>query len=254
MTRLLVGLSTCCLVWLTSEAGAQDAPYEEALRSWSQVLNEFVDDQGRVDFRALADSRTELDAFVDFVGHIGPSSDPSQFETRASVLAYHINAYNALAMHGVIETGIPSGFTNFIRRAVFFKFRDIVVAGESTSLYDYENDVIRPLGEPRVHFALNCMVRACPRLRREPFRAAVLDTQLDAAAREFFSKERNLRIDTDRREVWLSEILDFYTGDFVPDGGRRDLIGYVNQFLHVPVDEPYEVRFIPYDWRINQQP
>lgn len=242
------------LAWPTSEVGAQNARYEEALSLWSQVLNEFVDDQGRVDFYALADSRSELDEFVEFIGRVGPASDPVQFESPAQVLAYHINAYNALAMHGVVDRGIPSGFTNFIKRAVFFKFHKIGVAGESTSLYDYENDVIRSLGEPRVHFALNCMVRACPRLRREPFRAQVLDTQLDAAAREFFTKDRNIRVDTDRREVWLSEILDFYTEDFVQDGARRDLIGYINQFLRSPIDERYDVKFIPYDWTINQQP
>ena len=37
------------------------------------------------------------------------------------------------------------------------------------SLYTLENDVIRPLGDERVHFALNCMVVSCPRLPRVAF-------------------------------------------------------------------------------------
>jgi Protein of unknown function, DUF547 len=254
MNRLcrIVGLSIS--FWAPVEADAQSETYEDALNAWSKVLDEFVDDEGRVDFLGLADSQADLDEFVEYVGRVGPASHPESFGTRAEVLAYHINAYNALAMHGVLAKGIPNGFDNFIKRAAFFKFHAVVVAGQKTSLYDYENDVIRPLREERVHFALNCMVRACPRLRREPFRSATLEAQLDAAAREFFSKDRNFRIDADAREVWLSEILEFYTEDFVPDGKRQSLIGYVNRFVSVPVEESYAVRFTPYDWTINRQP
>ena len=48
------------------------------------------------------------------------------------------------------------------------------VGGKTISLYKLENDVIRPLGEERVHFALNCMVVSCPRLPRAAFSAAAL--------------------------------------------------------------------------------
>jgi hypothetical protein len=47
----------------------------------------------------------------------------------------------------------------------FFLLRKYRVGGEDMSLYALENDIIRPLGEPRVHFALNCMAVSCPRLR-----------------------------------------------------------------------------------------
>ena len=58
------------------------------------------------------------------------------------------------------------------------------------SLYTYENDVIRPLGDPRVHVSLNCMVRGCPRLPRSPFSGKVLQKQLEALAIEFFNEKR----------------------------------------------------------------
>jgi hypothetical protein len=233
---------------------AQEATYDEALADWASVLERFVDTEGRTNFAALANDRAELDRFVDYLARISPQSEPAQFPTREAVLAYHINAYNALAMHSIIETGIPDGFTSFFRRAAFFRFHKVTIDGKSTNLYDYENKVIRPLGEPRVHFALNCMVRGCPRLPQEPFRAARLDEDLSARAREFFAKPKHIRVDAQNHEVWLSEILDFYTEDFVSDGRADSLIPYVNRFRDTPIDLSYRVRFIPYDWTLNRQP
>jgi hypothetical protein len=181
-------------------------------------------------------------------------SDPKTYDTDAKAMAYYINAYNALAMHGVLERDIPKDFDSFFKRLGFFKLRRVTVDGEKTNLYDYENKIIRPLGEERIHFALDCMVRDCPRLPRIPFPADRLDSQLDRAAREFFSKERHVRIYREKKELWLSEILDFYTEDFVPGGERKDLPGYVSRYLQTPISEEYRVRFIPYDWSINRQP
>jgi hypothetical protein len=44
-----------------------------------------------------------------------------------------------------------------------FYLRTFTVGRKSISLYKFENDLIRPLGEERVHFALNCMVSSAAR-------------------------------------------------------------------------------------------
>jgi hypothetical protein len=217
-------------------------------------LTRFIDEQGRTDFQALAADRSDLDAFVAYVARVSPDNSPELFPRRVDVLAYHLNAYNTLAMKGVIDAGVTDGFTSFVKRQVFFRLRKVVVGGRSMSLSTYENDVIRPLGEPRVHFALNCMARSCPRLPQEAFNADELEAQLDAAAREFLNDSRNVRIDAQAREVWLSSILDFYTEDFAPDGKRQSLIAYVNRYRDEPVDPGFKVRFIPYDWTLNRLP
>ena len=141
----------------------------------------------------------------------------------------------------------------FFKRASFFKFRRVVIAGAKTNLYDYENKVIRPLDEPRVHFALNCMVRDCPQLPREPFSADTLDQQLDSASWEFFNKDKHLRIDQQGKRIWVSAILDFYTEDFVSSGKPGDLPRYINRYRKTPLPDGYSVRFMDYDWTINQQ-
>ena len=251
-TRLLIAMTVLAPVppVLADAANA----YQTTLSGWQETLSRFVDSEGRTDFLALADDADGLLRFVEAIAGFGPASHPEAFPAREDVLAYHINAYNALAMHGVIERDVPENFSSFFKRASFFKFRTVTVAGKKTNLYDYENKVIRPLGEPRVHFALNCMVRDCPRLPREVFTAASLHAQLESAAVEFFGKERHLRIDTKKRTVYVSAILDFYTEDFVASGKRDDLGAYINRYRAEPLPPGYRIRFSKYDWTVNQQP
>lgn len=253
MLRQIACLFLLSVLALPATAVTSD-PYQEALAGWARTLERFVDDEGRIDFKTLASQADELRNFVAFIESTSPDSHPEQFATEAEILAYHINAYNALAMYGVIDRGIPDGFNSFFKRASFFKFRKIVIGNKKTSLYDYENKVIRPLGDPRVHFALNCMVRDCPRLPRQAFAAETLDQQLEAATWEFFAKEKHVRLDDKQRILYVSSILDFYTEDFVPSGKAADLPAYVNTYLEQPVPEGYKVKFIKYDWTINQQP
>lgn len=240
----------------TEKAGANKLvlAYRKALKDWSYVLEHYVDEQGRTDFKALSKDIAPLENVVSFVGFASPSMTPKLFDTPQKVMAYHINAYNALAMYGVIEEGIPNGFTNFFSRAGFFKFRDVVIGGKVTNLYDYENEVIRPLNEPRAHFALNCMVKDCPRLPQQPFYPDTLDETLEQATYEFFSKKRHFYLDNEKKRAYVSEILDFYTEDFVPSGKAKDLPQYINQYLKTPIPKGYKLRFIDYDWRINAQP
>jgi len=250
----LLSLITIILCNATSLANAADNPYLATLPQWEQTLETFVDDAGRIDFRKIAEQPSDLKAFVDAIAAVSPNSNPELFPSRESVLAYHMNAYNALAMWGVIERDIPENFSSFFKRASFFKLRSVVIGGKKTNLYDYENKVIRPLDEPRAHFALNCMVKDCPRLLKKAYTAETLDKDLQAVSIEFFSKERHIRFDDEAKNIHLSSILKFYTKDFTPSGDKQDLIAYVNQFTNQKVPEDYRVKFIKYDWTVNQQP
>ena len=223
----------------------------DAAWSWNDVLARRVDEGGRVDFRRIAADRGPLEIVVARIGASAPNNDPAAFPTRADALAFHINAYNALAMYNVIRSGIPERL-GLLDRVEFFKLTSLIVGGREISLYDYENDVIRPLGEERVHFALNCMSVSCPRLPRRPFTAANLDGELDEATRFFLSEPRNVQVDRERRVVRLSAIFDFYAADFLQRA--PSLIAWVNRYRAEPIPANYRVEFLPYDWTINAQP
>ena len=228
--------------------------YKQATQDWEYVLANYVDEEGRTNFKALSEDITPLENVVTFIGFASPTATPELFTSQEEVMSYHINSYNALAMFGVIEKGIPGGFTSFFSRAAFFKFRDVVIGGKVTNLYDYENDVIRRLNEPRAHFALNCMVKDCPRLPRTPFYPESLNETLEQLTHEFFNKQKHFYLDHKRKRAYVSEILDFYTEDFVASGRAKNLPQYINQYIEQPIPSNYKLRFIDYDWRINAQP
>lgn len=229
-------------------------PYLNALPNWQNVLTNYVDGQGRTDFKALAKNPADLNAFVSAIEKVSPQTHAELFTNRAQVLAYHVNAYNALAMHGIIDRGIPKNISSLRKRASFFRFRKITIGGKKTNLYHYENKIIRPLDEPRTHFALNCMVRDCPRLPQQAFTEGNLEQMLQSVSVEFFNKDKHLTIDNNKKTVRVSKIMDFYTKDFVASGKSDDLIGYINLFRNNKIPADYRVKYMKYDWTVNQQP
>ena len=92
-----------------------------ALARWADVLNRFVDDQGRIDFAGLDGDTQDLDAYTDHLAVVGPDTQPTLFPALADRIAYAINAYNALAMQGVLRAGRPQDLDSFWRRLRFFK-------------------------------------------------------------------------------------------------------------------------------------
>ena len=240
---LLAGCSTL----VPTPAVPASSP-QAAQEAWGRVLGGFVNVRGEVDFDALARNRADLDRYVRHVADTPLTSLPQGQER----LAHMINAYNALSMFNVLQSGIPATHAGW-NKVDFFVLRKLTVGGQVMSLRSFENDVIRPetrsLNDPRVHFALNCSAVSCPVLPRTPFTAAALDAELERETRAFFAHPDNFRIDAASRTVWLSELLDFYPEDFVPQPAAS-LLAYANRYAPQPAPLDYAVRFIPYDWTI----
>jgi Protein of unknown function, DUF547 len=253
--RLLIALGIAALAGCATVVAPPAAPPTDAAQAeaaWARVLERFVDTRGAVDFKALAADRADLDRML---RHVADTPLNSFADSRAW-LAHMINAYNALSMANVISSGLPETHAGLVAKLRFFVLRKQVIGGEALSLYAFENDVIRPftraIGEPRVHFALNCSALACPALPRQPFRAATLEADLARETLAFFARPENLRVDGAAREVWLSELLNFYPDDFVPAHGAS-LIDYVNRTLGLSLPLDYTLRFTPYDWTVAHQ-
>jgi hypothetical protein len=248
---LMTGCATVVQPPSLSQSGSEIPSDELALQLWAKVLQSSVDGLGRVDFYYLKRNPASLNEYVAYLSRVSPKSNPEKFPAAEDRLAYYINSYNALAMYGVIADNFPEDFQSLWDRAGFFKFTRFNIGGEEISLYDYENDVIRPLGDPRIHFALNCMVKACPRLPQTPFKAENLDATLDRLAREFVNHGGHVQVLPSAGLVRVSEIFRFYKKDFVNPETASSLIAYINKYRDVPIDENLNVEFIAYDWTVN---
>ena len=115
----------------------------------------------------------------------------SMAQNRNELLAFFINIYNALVIHGTIERGVPA---NLWARYSFFSTTAYNIGGYKFTLNDIENGILRgnrasmatlymrPFAatlekdprlkfavkdpvEARIHFALNCGAKSCPPIK-----------------------------------------------------------------------------------------
>lgn len=221
-----------------------EAPTHSAAGNpWARVLAENVEPDGTIHFDALKKDPSTLRAAAREVA----LSRPEDFATSEEELAFAINAYNILAMRLAVDTDLKPK-----QKLRFFVLRKQHYLGEAVSLWTLENRIIRPMGEPRIHFALNCMVRDCPRLLREPYRRETLEEQLHAVTVEFLNDPRHVRYNAESNTLYLSRIFKWYRKDFETDDSG--LVEYVNRYLEPNIPETADVEWLPYDWELNQAP
>jgi len=216
---------------------------EEALQ---KLFYQVVDKKGKIDFKHISKKPDSLETYLGIASEVTPRSNPNSFKNKNEVLAYYMNTYNALAMYHAATSGIkPKSLVKFF---VLSKFQ---LGGENISLRNLENEWIRPLGEPRIHFALNCMVKSCPRLPQEVFKPLSLDKQLDRVTKEFINSDKHVRVNDRERKVELSQIFKWYEKDFLEK--KESLIAYINDYRVKAIPMDYDVSFLNYDWDLNQK-
>jgi hypothetical protein len=71
--------------------------------SWTALLGEVVQPDGKVDYEALAERRPQLAAFIRTLAAVSPDATPGQFPTLEDALAYWLNAYNAFVLAAIVE-------------------------------------------------------------------------------------------------------------------------------------------------------
>uniref|UniRef100_A0A8B9JF37 Uncharacterized LOC103034156 n=1 Tax=Astyanax mexicanus TaxID=7994 RepID=A0A8B9JF37_ASTMX len=153
--------------------------------------------------------------------------------SREEKLAFFINVYNALVIHGNLRLGFPK---NVWQRYRFFNYVSYLIGGEVFTLQDIENGVLRgnrkgvaqllkpfsksdprlqvalPDAEPLIHFALNCGAKGCPPIKT--YTPQGIDSQLRIAAEAFLKNDDGCMVDSVKGEVKLSQIFKWYKADF----------------------------------------
>ena len=189
--------------------------------------------------------------FGDIILHIG-AADVADFAAPDEQLAFLINAYNALAIKGILDGHSVASRRD---RQRFFRRQQFQVAGEDLSLEELERDRIIPLGDPRIHFALACASLSCPRLWNRAYQPGALNEQLDNAARRFTNDPVRNHFDPERRIALLSAVFRAHAKDFETAGGS--LQGYLAQFVENPAvaeilrNEGFDLRYRGSDWILN---
>ena len=215
-------------------------------QAFDQVLKAAVDD-GHVNYTLIKkDPR-----FKSYLQAL-KQARPENFNGEAEQLAFWINAYNALAIKGIIDGLSPS---SFIGRISYFKTTEFEVAGREINLYDLERDIIIPFSEPRIHFAIVCASFSCPKLRPEAYTASKLEQQLQENTLDFLNDPTKNNFDLKKKRANLSKIFDWFKKDFKKHSGtvQKYVANYVNdpELREALMTEKFRIKHLKYQWTLN---
>jgi hypothetical protein len=119
------------------------------------------------------------------------------------------------------------------------------------TLDELEHKLLRPLGEPRIHFAINCASRSCPALADKPYLASTLEQQLEDTATLFANNSYHLRLVDG--EVITNPILSWFADDFTKGGGVTKFLAH--RVKPSPLAEKLSaganLTYFTYDWALN---
>ena len=174
--------------------------------------------------------------------------DAARLRGRNDKLAFWINAYNILAIRMVLDHAPLSSIRDAgsLFSPVWSKPAG-VVAGKMRTLHEIEHEILRGMGEPRIHFAIVCASVSCPDLRREPYRAAMLEAQLNNQAKNFLNTPgKGLNIGDNG--IYLSKIFDWFADDFAASGG---ITAFISRYRKLPDTPTRRISFLNYNWSLN---
>lgn len=227
--------------------------------AWSRLLHKYVHGEGDVDYTGWKASATDLQALDSYLETLS-RADPRQPAGRAARLAFWINAYNALTVKGILREYPTTSIQNHVGWLFGYNiWRDLrlVVGDRPYSLGAIEHEVLRQQNEPRIHFALVCASRGCPRLLNEAYTALRLEEQLAANTRAFFADPLKFSWTSERpAELHISPILDWYADDFGTTEADRlqSIVPWLPQEAQALARSGrVRIRFTGYDWSLNDQ-
>lgn len=209
--------------------------------AWDRLLRKHVSPDGLVDYRGFASDQDQLVAYLESLSN----QIPSEQWSRQARLAYYINLYNAATVLLILEH-YPLESIRDISRP--WGKKRIQIGDQRFSLSEIEHGILRKMGEPRIHFALNCASFSCPKLQPQAYREEALEAQLERATGDFINDfSRN---DLSNGQARLSRIFKWYQKDF--STADKTLIDYINQYLPEPLPVNTRVSYLPYDWSLNE--
>lgn len=234
--RVLVAAAFCVVCAATSQAQSWTETYNRLLGKYST--------SGGVKYAAWKANAADLQALQTVVDGIAKENVSAMSKTQQ--LAFYCNAYNAW----ILQQALKKYPTKSVKDALysFFTSKGINVAGKQTSFKAFEDNVIRKMGEPRIHFALNCASRSCPPLGRL-FTAGNLDGQFETLAKGYVNSDRGVRYNAANKTAELSKIFDWYKDDF---GGEAGTLAFINKRRSTPIPSDAKISYQEYDWSLNE--
>ncbi|QHW00468.1 DUF547 domain-containing protein [Spirosoma endbachense] len=220
--------------------------------SYDRLLKKYVNEKGLVNYKGFKADEKELKKYLDVISN----NPPTDKWSKNDQMAYWINAYNAYTIQLILNhypvssikdigSRIKIPFVTTPWASKFFK-----IGGEEMSLDNIEHGTLRKkFNEPRIHFALVCAARSCPRLRNEAYEGDKLIAQLDDQGSDFLNNPAKNAITPQKAS--LSKYFDWYKGDWKEN--NKSIEYWVNQYSKTKINKDTPISFLDYNWALNEQ-
>ncbi len=241
------------------------------------LLQKLVKD-GLVSYSALNEDKKALTEYL--IQFENVDRDSYKNWSHDEKMAFWINAYNAITIEG-ISNNYPIQWGGFLARHRFpqnsirqiKKFWDTVfinIMGRDITLNQIEHEILRKeFNDPRIHFVIVCASIGCPVLESRAFFAEDLDNRLEEAARNFVNNPHKVRLDEEKKILYLSAIFDWYEEDFTRsetadkrlekyDKSVRGVVEFVSKYIGVAeknfiLQNKLKIKYLKYDWSLNER-
>ncbi len=228
--------------------------------TWDALLQKYVNERGMVNYSALKSSAADMQSLEAYLNHLSSAKvEPASAANRNAQLAFWINSYNAVTLHGMLREYPTKSIKDHASRFGgynIWKHYQLFVDGKPYSLDDMEHKILRKMDEPRIHFAVVCASISCPRLLNRAYVPDKLEEQLQLNTRDFFAQPGNFRYDVGKRRAYLSSIMKWYGTDFAPTAVTqlKKLVEYLPDAAaqQAVTSGKFKVSYQKYDWGINE--
>ncbi len=198
---------------------------------------------GRVAYSNIYSNPESLNNLLNMAEKVSVSKNDTK-----TYQAFWINAYNIAVIKGIIDnypTKSPLDNNGFFDKTTYS------LGGNKITLNDIEHKLLRAqFNDARFHFVLVCGALGCPPLINEAYLPNTLNAQLEKQIKIAINGSF-LRVNTKKKRVEASQIMEWYKGDFTMDG--KSEIDFINQYRTEQIPNNFKLSYFPYNWTINAQ-
>jgi Protein of unknown function, DUF547 len=205
---------------------------------WNDLLKKHVSATGKVDYKGFKTDLELLDTYMRSLNENAPTENASKEER----LAYWINAYNAVTVRLIVGNYPLTSITK-LDGGKPWDVKRYSNGSKKMSLNDIENNILRPMGDARIHFALNCAAKSCPPLLNEAFTGENVLKLLEQRTKQFINSSRTV---VEKDGIKVSKIFEWYAKDF------GNVVDFVNKYAKVKAAKAAKVSYLDYDWGLNE--
>ena len=233
-------ISTCHPAWAESHAYFQ--PYDALLKAHVHAGEKQGIKGNLVDYKSWSEDPNHA-ASMRHIAEVTPDSLSGK-----EAMAFWINAYNLLTVDLIIRQNEHDSIKKI--GGVFgnaWKDYHWTIGGKQYALDEIEHGILRKMGDPRIHAAINCASLSCPDLRTEAYTAAKLDTQLNEQVSIFLRNERKGLRKTETG-ITVSKIFDWFEEDFQAGGG---VVEFIRSYDSSVAKDTRINGYFDYNWKLN---